>query len=407
MKRNTMMVVSRDPLDAAGELYRAQAPPAIGRGQRAAFVHRLQFVDGRWRATRPASGVGRALIAAALGAAGLAGGWALYDVAAPPRLLTGSAGTSQRLAFSDGSRVDLEPGTQAGVSRGARGAPALTVERGVARVQAQPLRWRHWSVDAGPYRLTVAGARFRVAWAPEAGRLTVDVDAAPDASPVLVQGPRLGDGIRLGAGQRLDTGGAPAEMPKPVSASAVAVDTVPQRAAPAPVAIRRAARGSAGARASASWAELVARGEFGAVLAAARTRGVAAVLSSASASDLAAVADAARYQGDQALSEQALRAQRRRFPASERAAMAAFLLGRLKEGQRQDAAALASYNDYLAEAPHGSLIDEALGRRLVVTERALGRAAAVPLAHGYLAAHPAGAYAPLARKLAAQPPLPR
>ena len=52
-----------------------------------------------------------------------------------------------------------------------------------------------------------------------------------------------------------------------------------------------------------------------------------------------------------------------------------------------------------AEAPRGVYAAEAYGRRLSLTERLRGKAAALPLAREYLERFPEGAYAPSARAL--------
>ena len=66
--------------------------------------------------------------------------------------------------------------------------------------------------------------------------------------------------------------------------------------------------------------------------------------------------------------------------------------------------ALRWLNSYVAEAPRGVYAAEAYGRRLSLTERLRGRAAALPLAREYLERFPEGAYAQSARGIAeAQP----
>ena len=59
-----------------------------------------------------------------------------------------------------------------------------------------------------------------------------------------------------------------------------------------------------------------------------------------------------------------------KMPSSSRAAEASFLLGRLDDESAGGASALAWYDRYLAEAPAGAYVSEALGRKMMALERA-------------------------------------
>ena len=149
----------------------------------------------------------------------------------------------------------------------------------------------------------------------------------------------------------------------------------------------------------ASWRELAARGDYEAILREAEAAGLASVLNSASAARLGILADAARYTGRAGLAEQVLLKLRERFPGSGRAQSAAFLLGRLRDGQGDRAAALSWYEVYLRESPAGPLAAEAQGRRMLALH-SLGRAdAAAQAARQYLKRFPSGAYARHAQQL--------
>ena len=96
----------------------------------------------------------------------------------------------------------------------------------------------------------------------------------------------------------------------------------------------------------------------------------------------------------------ALLAQRRRFPGSPRAADAAFFLGRLDEnGGRGHGPALAWYERYLDEAPRGSYVAEALGRKMIAVEELHGAGAARNVAEQYILRFPHGSYAGAAHAL--------
>jgi TolA-binding protein len=95
-----------------------------------------------------------------------------------------------------------------------------------------------------------------------------------------------------------------------------------------------------------------------------------------------------------------LTAHRRRFPSSERAGDAAFLLGRLHDADPDGPeTALAWYDRYLAEAPDGAHVSDALGRKMTLLQRSNRRAEALAVAHDYLQRFPRGTYAHAAHAL--------
>jgi TolA-binding protein len=127
---------------------------------------------------------------------------------------------------------------------------------------------------------------------------------------------------------------------------------------------------------------------------------VPAVLEQADSEDLRALAHAARYVGRYALAEQALAAQRRRFPASEHAHEAAFFLGRLHDGDSDGPAdALRWYDRYMVEAPTGEYASDALGRKMTILQRWKRGGEALEVARDYLRRFPDGTYANAARAL--------
>jgi hypothetical protein len=173
-------------------------------------------------------------------------------------------------------------------------------------------------------------------------------------------------------------------------------------AAPPPARTRVAAmqaKSSRQARATRSWTAALSAGDFDAILEDAE-RDIGHVLASRGTEDLAALADAARYRRHDDVARRTLLAQRRRFSGSPRAADAAFFLGRLDEnGGRGAGPALAWYERYLDEAPHGSYVAEALGRKMMAVEELHGAAAARNVAEQYLRQFPRGSYAGAARAL--------
>lgn len=333
------------------------------------------------------------------------------------------------LRFSDGSVVALEPHARARVtSTDAHGA-AVLVEQGKARFDVRHLDGTTWTVAVGPYSVRVVGTQFSAAWDASSRRVEVEVVQGR----VRVVGPGAEAGVEVGDRERFvssATGSVekvPALVPappadparpepaSPPSAVAVAV-AVPPAVGAAPARSSAAAAASAApgglhtvfpdsaappAATSAGWGALAARGAFADVVADAESRGVDTVVASAGADDLATLADAARFTGKASVARAALGALRSRFAGSSRAATAAFLLGRMADDSGQSGSALAWYDRYLAEAPGGSFVAEAAGRRVVALRRSGDSAAAAAAASDYLRRWPNGGYARVARELAA------
>jgi hypothetical protein len=210
---------------------------------------------------------------------------------------------------------------------------------------------------------------------------------------VTVRGPSLRDGLRIVAGQRLvadaRTGGVelsslflPAAPVEPAPSSPSGAPPDPSVVRPLPSTPR-----------APTWPELVASGDFAAVLDAAKARGIDQILTRGTRADLVALSDAARYAGDRSLARRGLLAQRERFGSSSEARTAAFVLGRLADDQGASREALRWYESYLTEAPNGSFAAEALGRKLVVLVRLGDRKAARTTAETYLKRFPNGAHA--------------
>jgi hypothetical protein len=154
---------------------------------------------------------------------------------------------------------------------------------------------------------------------------------------------------------------------------------------------------------SLSWSDLIAKGDFPAIVQDAERRGLDVTLASGSAQDLITLADAARYTRKYETARQALLALRARFAGSDRAKDAAFFLGRLSEvGPASSDAALTWYDTYLAEAGRGPYASEALGRKLTLLVHR-DRQLAQQTARTYLQLFPEGNQAQLARSVVQSP----
>lgn len=330
-------------------------------------------------------------------------------------------GVEPALHFADGTVIALARGTHgrlAGVD--GRGAH-VAISDGTASVNVVPKPRARWTVDAGPFVIHVHGTVFTAGWNEATGRLDVKLERGS----ISVEGPVTGGPIAMRAGQRLtvamrqsrvllraidDRAGDLAESdttlaapgvevaPPPALAAAAPLEAPPAPAA-APVASRLAGHPAHAAR---SWPSALAAGDFTFIVEDAQ-HDLPRALRLASSDDLAALADAARYQRRDDLARRALEAQRRRFHGSPRAADAAFFLGRLDENDGAGLVhALRWYDRYLDEAPSGSYAAEALGRKMVAMRDLYGVTTARTVADEYVRRFPHGSYAGAAQALRAQ-----
>jgi hypothetical protein len=240
-----------------------------------------------------------------------------------------------------------------------------------------------------------------------------------DRGSVEVSGP-LSDGeLALRAGQQLDVRvreretlirdrdglrqDPPAEMPTPSPIP-------PSASSPAVTGGAALARAGATLRpptntgaASPDWAAMLANGEFEAIVRQAERRGIDDCIATANSSEIATLADAARYSRHDDIARQALLAERARFPASSAARDAAFLLGRLEETLKNPTAGIDWYDRYVRENPGGTYGSEAMGRKMMLIEQVAGAPQARAAATDYLSHFPDGPYSAKARALTRVP----
>jgi len=318
------------------------------------------------------------------------------------------------VTFSEGTRVQLAPGTRGWLRELRRDGAALSIENGAASFQVTPDPARRWSVEAGPFLVTVKGTVFDVDWDPTAERF----DLTLRRGRVEVTGPVVGGGISLRAGQHLAirlplaetviteiANERPAPPEEKPATGAAAVPVPPGRAAVKRSVARAAPEAAARAKQAdvRGWQAWLAAGQWDRILADAEQAGLTATLENASSDDLFALADVARYRHRADLARAALLAERRRFPSSPRALDAIFLLGRVAEVGDGTARATALYDEYLARAPDGPYAGEALGRKMILANDQNDHAQARAIARQYLLRFPSGSYATAARALTREP----
>ena len=116
---------------------------------------------------------------------------------------TGHSGIT--LWFNEGSKFDLEPGSRGRLRVMPAEGTRLSLERGTVACQITEHNTQLWSVEAGPFVVTVDGNRpraahdFAVVWDPAHEELEV----SPRRGRVAVRGPFVGDGLSLRPGQTL------------------------------------------------------------------------------------------------------------------------------------------------------------------------------------------------------------
>jgi transmembrane sensor len=306
------------------------------------------------------------------------------------------------LRFSDGSSVDLAPGSQGRVTETVRDGVHMLLERGGAEASVVHRDTTHWRIDAGPFQIAITGTRFAVRWDPAAEVLGLEMHEGH----VVVTGAFLREPIPVSSGQILnafckearaevaDARAAVAPERALVTAPASSVEAPADRASrPGPLSPKRLPLQT-------SWQELALRGEYRDALDAAERLGFEAECRRASGKDLLLLGDAARLVGYGARAQQAYLAARERIAGGDRTAYAIGLVA--FDGAHDYAEAAKWFETYLRENATGPLRREAAGRLLEALQRSGQTERASQFAQSYLAEYPSGPHAPLARQLASR-----
>jgi ferric-dicitrate binding protein FerR (iron transport regulator) len=303
----------------------------------------------------------------------------LLAYTASPCAVVGRAGEvlAERYIFSDGTSISLSRDAALSVVSAERESPRVRLDRGDAEIQVIHRAHAHWKFVAGPFEVEVVGTAFDLHWSPTARDFSLNLREGV----VEISGPILDGPLLLRAGHKVlvsvDTGRVAITSAPELNGSASAQSAAPAlQATPAPQSTQMpmAMRTSFPAAAVTatpsfvSWRTLVGRGRFEDVIREAQALPVDTCLARCAAADLRALGDAARYSGRASLAERAFLSLRQRFPGTSDGTVAAFLLGRTFETQRQPAQAGAWYNRYLAEAPSGPFAVEAESGRARVVE---------------------------------------
>jgi TolA-binding protein len=329
-----------------------------------------------------------------------------YVVAARP--------AETELEFSDGSSVRMASRARGRVVELRSDGARFALEEGTVSAEIRPRSRARWLFDAGPFLVRVHGTSFSLSWAPNESVFVLRLLNGA----VSVTGPLTGSEIELRSGQaltvnlrdRTSTLSMRSDEQDPSATKMAANTAVSANAADSSNAAASPNVPDAGVGADATqpstgwsnqgWTARLAKGQSRLIVGEAEQLGAADVLQHADSEDLWALANAARYAARYALAEQALTIQRKRFPNSAYAREAAFLVGRLHDG---DAAgpdeALSWYERYLREAPRGPFASDALGRKMTLLERSGRHTQALAVAREYAQSFPNGTYANAARVL--------
>jgi transmembrane sensor len=336
--------------------------------------------------------------------------------------------------------VRLEPGARARVLSVGDDGLVLSLEHGDVVVEGESSAVSPCEVFAGPYSVRSAEASYNLSWTTETRTLALRVHKG---SALVVD--------NVLAEQRLDKdgrSGEPAETRRVVAAGQRLVlgDSVPEHKASRRDALKRGRRsvaersvaersvaersaavetfevgrsGKVAPRADVNtpkslstqavisgpgsntggWKVLAESGQYREAVSAASEVGFATVQASASASDLLLLADAARLGGAPNQAKAALQLLRKNFPTHPNAAIAAFTLGRMaQELDHNDKAALKWYRTYLSQEPQGRMAEGARARVLKGALRVGSTQEVQAAARDYLAHHPSGSSAALARQ---------
>jgi TolA-binding protein len=401
-------------VEALGALLRSEAATARGASDEASRARLLRRAAEQSSGPRHARQWWPVLAVPVLAAAGavLVWGWTprvlRYDVIGTTKdgdYVSAPEDHAVTVNFSDDTRVEVAANSQLRVEDATRRGARVLLERGEVSARVVHREHTQWTFAAGPFEVLVTGTRFDLRWDPTAEVLTVrllegsvQVQTPFDTAPVPL---RAGEDFRADLRARNMT---TTDQAAPSNIAPVPEAPPPDVKEPAPSATSSAADvPAAPPSASRAWPKLIALGRFADVLAQADKGGAANCMRTCSASDLSALADAARYTGHADLAEQSLRALRARFSQEPEGRSSAFLLGRLREQQGNATDARSWYQRYVSETPRGSYAAEALAGTMRTTVTLDGQKAAVPIAEDYLHRYPTGVHAATARAILSSP----
>ncbi|MBS2013711.1 MAG: tetratricopeptide repeat protein [Deltaproteobacteria bacterium] len=307
---------------------------------------------------------------------------AVAVTAAQPALGTTTAEEADvPLAFVDGTRVVVTRGATADLRDVQAHGATIALRDGTLDVDVVHTSESRWDVVAGGFDVHVTGTRFDATFDAKSGQLTV----AMKQGSVRVTGPCVDEPLAAPATKTFACPSSLRAEPQTVTPESLplARPSVPSP----PVPSSRTPSGD----------------PKGAPLAVAppapKPPGDDAVLEKGSAAEVLALGDEARLAGDAGRARAAYVRVRARFPRTEQAAKAAFLLGRMAEAGGALDEAVSDYAAATSESPGGTFAQDALGRTMEIEQRRGNGERARSLAEQYLRSFPSGPHASYARSI--------
>lgn len=301
------------------------------------------------------------------------------------------------IAFSDGTRLTLEPNSSARLDRVDAHGAEVFLTNGTLHADVVPRTHGRWVVEAGPFEILVTGTEFDAEWMPASETLEVSLTEGS----VRVSGDCLERPAEMRAGQ----------AERFTCRRNVATESTPVSAAPSAPAPSESGEDRAAPSAPAplvadamDWKKQASEGHFKEALAVAEAQGFSRLCATEDAASVLELGNVARLAGKPGLAAQAYTSVRTNAPGTSAASTAALQLGRMAfDGAGDFAAARRWFTVYLSESPGGPYGQEALGRLMEAEHKAGDTEAARRTAARYLAAYPGGAHAALARSLEQEP----
>jgi len=302
--------------------------------------------------------------------------------------------------FSDGTNLSIEPSARARIAAVDANGARVFVEVGTIEVAVVHRIRSNWHFVAGPFDVLVTGTAFRVEWDPVKTRFTLTMRDGH----VVVSGGIAGTGQAVDAGEVLIADVSMGRLERrALLALPAAVSAASVEAPPAIAPSQNVSAHPPRAPSIAAWRTLAAEARFVEALAAAEKLGFSTLCATSPPGELYQLGDVARLARSPARATEAFITLRKRFPQDNRAADAAFALGRVSFDARAayvDAATW--FETYLREQPSGPFAREASGRVIEAHHRAGASARARLAAQRYLAAYPEGPHAQLAKSVLAE-----
>ena len=329
-------------------------------------------------------------------------------------------GETMEIRYDQGSRFTVNDGCAARVVQSGEEAVTIELSRGGISADVKGNKKTRWRINAGPFTVTVLGTAFDVSW--DAVSTVFDVRVKRGA--VLVQGAGLSQhGVRLLAGQHLAANGRSGDvsmsspprvatemdsssgdgfvMKRSTGTSGDSADTMDDFSSSAHIdRDKRIGKDNLSKSLRHPWMNMYRQGRFEDAISTAEKEGLSRLYGTADVQTLWNLADAARNAHRVGISNDSLVALRKRFPMSNKARLAAFIIGRsAMDASGNLSVATQWFQMYLTESPDGPMAEEVHGRLMTVYGRMNRPAAAKRIAARYLQRYPTGLYAGRAKQV--------